>query len=379
MSSKTFTLLTGLSFLIPGTAVLVLALLKPRTTAPVTPAESTGASAAVAPAKAALGCSIERPAQRIAGSAFLQVPLIVAPAKNGTRVAIGFATDKLDAKGILVDPATLTATDAFATRTGNPILGVVPTAVANEVTFVVDEAQPEFAFARTVDGKERFSLGVTHNGFARRAGTTDEVLWPGKSDKPAITTPRVAAAPDGGFAVAFRHGGQDGKILVGWLDENGHKKSELKAVTTDASVVGTPTIAVGPSGALVAFAAKNAAADPYGIELARVPIGGAPERSHRFTIPAGGPGTEAISPSAEALGKERFLLQWTEGSAGNRAVRVQILSVDLVPIADATTLSAPDQNAGQGALWVGMDRALALFLSKTEASHELWGAILKCP
>lgn len=379
MSSKTFTLLTGLSFLIPGTVVLLLALLKPRTTGPVAPTESAAASAPVAPEKAAAGCTLERPARRLAETAFFQVPVIAASAKHGTRVAIGFAADKLDAKGLLVDPADLSAIDAFTTRARTAILGVVPMTASNDVAFAVDEAQPAFASARTVDAKQRFSVGVTRDGFAVRSGSGEEVPWPGKSDKPAITTPRIAVAPDGSYAVAFRHGGQDGKVLLGWLDESGHKKSELKAVSTDATLVGTPVVAAGPKGALLAFAAKNAATDPYGIELARAPIGGAPEHSHRFGIPAGGPGTEAISPSVEDLGQGRYLLQWTEGSAGNRAVRVQILSADLVPIGEAITLSAADQNAGQGALWIGTDRALALFLSKTEASHELWGATLKCP
>jgi hypothetical protein len=50
----------------------------------------------------------------------------------------------------------------------------------------------------------------------------------------------------------------------------------------------------------------------------------------------------------------------------------------LVPIGDAITLSAPDQNAGQGALWVHGPRGLALFLVKKDPSHELWGASLRC-
>lgn len=379
VSSRVFTLATGVSLLIPGTVLLVLALLRPRTGTSTEPAGPSAASAAPSAARAAMaGCSLEGPARRLGESASFQVPLLTASTRSGS-VAIGFATDRLAAKGIVVDPNGLSATTSFDAVARTPILGVVPLTSGSAVTFAVDEVQKDLAFARTIDAAQPFSIGVAREGFARREGKAIEMLWPGKSDKPAITTPRVAKSPRGGFAVTFRHGGQEGKVLVGWLDDGGHKKSELKAVPTDATLVGTPVVAAGPGGALVAFAAKADAAGAYGIELSRMPLDGAPDRSRRFAIPAGGPGGEAISPSVEALGKDRFLLQWTEGSAGNRAVRVQMLSADLVPEGDAITLSAADQNAGQGVLWVGMDRILALFLSKTEASHDLWGALLKCP
>ena len=97
-----------------------------------------------------------------------------------------------------------------------------------------------------------------------------------------------------------------------------------------------------------------------------------------MSIPRGGPGGEAISPAVEGLDRGRFLLQWTEGSAGNRAVRVQVLAHDLVPIGEAITLSTADQNAGQGALWAHGGQSLALFLVKKDPSHELWGASLRC-
>jgi hypothetical protein len=80
----------------------------------------------------------------------------------------------------------------------------------------------------------------------------------------------------------------------------------------------------------------------------------------------------------EALGNGRFLLQWTEGSAGNRAVRAQVIAADLVSVGDPVTLSGSDQNAGQGALFAREKGALALFLVQKESAHELWGASLKC-
>ncbi len=378
MSSKAFTLATGISFLIPGTVVLVLALLKPRTGGEPEAAASASPSASAEGPKHLQACTLARPAQRIAEPAFFQVPVITASTSD-SRVAIGFAATKSSAMGVVLDPASFSVTPSFESKGTKPILGVVPLTAAKDVKFVVDQASPTLASERTVNAAEPFSLGVSAEGLARRVGDTVSVLWPGQSEKPAITTPRVAAAAGGGFVVSFRHGGQEGKVLVGWLDAHGDKKSDLKAVPTDAVLVGTPTISAGASGALVTFAAKSSPSEPYGIELSRIPAGGEPARASRFQLPPGGPGGEAISPSSEALPSGGYLLQWTEGSAGNRAVRTQVISADLVPAGDAITLSTTDQNAGQGALWVGGDRALALFLTKTEASHELWGALLRCP
>lgn len=378
MSSKAFTLATGISFLIPGTVVLVLALLKPRTGGEPEAATSAAPSASAAVANSPQACTLTRPAQRIAEPAFFQVPLITA-STGDSRVAIGFAATKSSAMGLVLDPASFSVTTSFESKGTKSILGVVPLTAGGDVKFTVDQASPTLASERTVNAAEPFSLGVSAEGLARRAGENVSVIWPGQSEKPAITTPRVAAVAEGGFVVTFRHGGQEGKVLVGWLDAQGNKKSDLKAVPTDAVLVGTPAISAGPSGALVTFAAKSSPSEPYGIELSRVPAGEEPARARRFQLPPGGPGGEAISPSSEALPGGGYLLQWTEGAAGNRAVRTQVISADLVPAGDAITLSTADQNAGQGALWVGGDRALALFLTKTEGSHELWGALLRCP
>jgi len=178
--------------------------------------------------------------------------------------------------------------------------------------------------------------------------------------------------------VVFRQGGQDGTIFAGWLKEDGSKLSELGTVKTDATLVGTPTISASDAVSLVAFAAKAAASDPWHVELATASGRSLPEHSSSFSLPPNGPGGEAISPAGEALPGDRFLLQWTEGSAGNRAVRAQLLSRDLVAVGDPITLSTPEQNAGQGALFTDGQRVIALFLVQKETSHELWGASLKC-
>jgi hypothetical protein len=98
-----------------------------------------------------------------------------------------------------------------------------------------------------------------------------------------------------------------------------------------------------------------------------------------FELPSGGPGNNAISPVAAGYHKGRWLVQWTEGSSGNRAVRVQLLGGDLKPLNDAATVSLGDQNAGGGALWVEGSHVVSLFLVHADKTHELWGAALTCP
>jgi hypothetical protein len=302
---------------------------------------------------------------------------LVATTPDGARAAIGFASAKDHAVGVTLEPKELKAEQAFDQAISNTsILGVVPLVRSGQLEFTVDPPPVKLTFTRTVDAPKRFSIGVASDGFSRAVGTSIDLIWPGKSDKPVITTPRVASA--GGHVVTFRHGGQEGKVLTGRLNEDGTKQSELRAVATDATLVGTPAVALNEQGGLLAFSAKKAAAEPWHLEVARFPATGLPERGVPVSIPQGGPGGEAISPAVEGLDRGRFLLQWTEGSAGNRAVRVQVLAPDLVPIGDAITLSSPDQNAGQGALWVHGPRGLALFLVKKDTSHELWGASLRC-
>jgi hypothetical protein len=340
--------------------------------------EAAASASAVPPAPPPLaGCVLETRATRLAESAFVSVPLLVATTPDGARAAIGFASAKDHALGITLEPKELKAEPAFDQAVSNTsILGVVPLVRSGKLEFAVDPPPVKLTFARTVDAPKPFSIGVASDGFARAVGASLDVIWPGKSDKPVITTPRVASA--NGHVVTFRHGGQEGKVLTGRLNDDGTKKSELRAVETDATLVGTPAVAVNEQGGLLAFSAKKVATEPWHLEVARFAPAGLPERGAPVSIPQGGPGGEAISPAVEGLDRGRFLLQWTEGSAGNRAVRVQVLAPDLVPIGDAITLSSPDQNAGQGALWAHGPRGLALFLVKKDTSHELWGASLRC-
>jgi hypothetical protein len=380
LTRSTVSTITAVGLVLPGLTLLAFALTHDppgRKRQQLEAPASASAAPSVPPPLA--GCVLEARAIRIAESAFVSVPVLVATTPDGARAAIGLASAKDRALGITLEPKELKSEQVYQQAiSGTAILGVVPLVRSGQLEFTVDPPPVKLTFARSVDATKRFSIGVSSDGFSRAVGTTIDAIWPGKSDKPVITTPRVANAGTGGYVVTFRHGGQEGKVLTGRLNDDGTKQSELRAVETDSTLVGTPAVALNEQGGLLAFSGKKTAADPWHLELARFPQGGLPERGAAVSIPQGGPGGEAISPAVEGLDRGRFLLQWTEGSAGNRAVRVQVLSHDLVPIGDAITLSSPDQNAGQGALWAHDPYGLALFLVKKDSSHELWGASLRC-
>lgn len=381
LSRKTITMLTSAGVLIPGLVLIVAALKHPRHAHKDVPGEATASVVAPPPPPPPkpVGCSVVEPARRLAEEVYLAVPTLIAPAPDGQLGAVGLAATKEHALGLTVDPASLAVNTVFEqTVTGSVTVGVVPLVRSGVLEFAVDRADANLPAARTIDAEKRFTLAAGTDALSRVIGAATDVVWP-RTGKGAITTPRVASVAGTGHAVVVRDGGQEGTVLAGWLTEEGGKLTELLPVKANAALVGTPTVAASAQNVLVAFAAKTAASDPWHVELAAAKTPAVPVEARAFALPPSGPGGEAISPAIETLSDGRFLLQWTEGSAGNRAVRAQTLSAELEPVGEPVTLSAADQNAGQGALWVKGNQALALFLVQKDAAHELWGASLRCP
>lgn len=342
------------------------------------PRAAAVASAGVEPTPAG-GCRLTAPARSFAARAYLGAPPLVEGIPGSSDVFVGFAESRTTAVGLKVDVAALEAREVFRRDTAQPIFGVVPLVAGEAPTFAVDHAGGPLTDARTVDGKPPFTIGRGARGFSRVQDGTEQTLWASTVPPPEITTPRVAAAPSAGYAVAFRQGGQTGRIIVGWLDAAGDRHGYPEAIQAAQDRVGTPTIAANDRTVLVGFAARPSPKVPWRIRLGTAPTSGLPSVTEAFSLPPGGPGGAAIAPAAAGLADGRFALQWTEGSAGNRAVRVQAIDSNLVHEGDPVTLSLPDQNAGQGTIWAAADSsALALFFVRTKDSYELWGAALKC-
>jgi hypothetical protein len=108
------------------------------------------------------------------------------------------------------------------------------------------------------------------------------------------------------------------------------------------------------------------------------PAGSVPSSTEVVPLPKGGPGGDAFTPDIAGLPDGRWVLVWTEGSSGNRAIRAQTLAPDLTPLGDPIALSPPAGNFGQGVLGVTEGYVTVVFLQQGRANYELWGAMLQC-
>lgn len=357
-------------------AVVALAIRSGKDSAPASSAGAAG-PAGVEKGSRILPCKRDKAAARLAPSVHPAVAPVTAAVGGGSKFAIGFAASEREAEGIVVDSSSLAVERPFRRKTERDISSVVPLAASGDLSFTVDEDDKAFRSARTLDSKSKLTIGWTDQGLARRVGSGEPTtIWPGASDK--VTDPRPVALPGGGFAVTTRRGGLTGSVLVGLFNEGGEKTTDLAEVSSKPQV-GSPAIAANDRGVLVAFAGRPTNDSYWTLQVGTAPPGATPSSAGTFATPPGGLGADAISPAVEGLSNGRWLLQWTEGAAGRRQVRLQTLGFDLVPVGDPITLSPEDANAGQGVVMVRGDKALSLFLVLKGKTHELWGATLSCP
>ncbi|GMV11799.1 MAG: hypothetical protein AMXMBFR56_00230 [Polyangiaceae bacterium] len=333
------------------------------------PSATQATSAAPAPVAAAPVVTITKEATRLSPAIQLNVPPYLSV--SGGKVLVGFAASEVAGLGLAVDLGSLEVEQVFSAPAGKKVIGVVPVASEKE-RFLVDREGVALGLPHSVDAEPAFTVGFSGKGYARQPkGGAAEELWSDVTNDKA-TEARVASVDGVGHAVTFRNAG---KVRVGWLKPNGSKKSELGSVETEGRA-GTPTVAAGDQGILVAFAAKSGDDSPWNVQLASAKHGELPTASKSFTLPSGGPGGDAIAPVAAGLPDGRWLLQWTEGGAGERVVRVQILGADLAPLGDALRVSAAGKEAGQGVIAVAGDKAASFQLVKGDKGYELWGTAL---
>jgi hypothetical protein len=364
--------------------VVVLLVTRSSSTEAPAPAPAETAPSAAAPAKSQAPpptrqvCSVVASPKRIAPSIVLSVPPYVSQVPTSQRIAIGLAPSRTQAAGLTLDAASLDAARTFSQAGTAAVVGVVPLTKAGELSFAVDRVDAKLKFARTVDAKVPFTVGMNDKGFARAVGDAEpEVVWLGEPEE-KITEVRVASIDTVGHALTFRRGGQSGKVLVGWLTPEGKAKTELTEVKASEPMIGTPTLAANDAAIVLAFATRTGADAKWSIELGTAAHGELPSSMRKLAIPPGGPGDEAISPAVTGLPKGRWFVQWTEGASGKRQVRGQLLDRELVPIGDPLDLSPEAENSGQGMVLLQSDKLISLFLVQAGKSHELWATSLSC-
>jgi hypothetical protein len=366
----------GLSALSGALLVAVIGLWLSHSRKGASPDALPSASAAAAPSPtqlAPLGCKLLLPAARLAANIERTVPPYASKIATEGALALGIAASKTKGVGLRVDPNTLDVLPTFEEEGKDAVRGVVPLTRSGALAFFVDRDDRALHSAHTVDEIPPFTLGVSDAGFSRVVAGSASVVWPLAADT-KITEPRSAPLA-GGYGVTFRRGGQSGAVLVGFVGNDGSKKSELAEIPEAPKFLGTPMIAGNTSGALVAFAGRDGAEAAWKLYVSQSKPGEAPGPARALIA---GDGGSVISPTLAALPDDRWLVQWTEGISGQYHVHVQSFSAELSPIGHSVLVSPKGANAGQGSLATYPSGALSLFILTTAGHDELWGATLSC-
>ena len=202
------------------------------------------------------GCRLALAAAKIAASVERSVPPYAAKVEKTGDLALGIAETKTQGVGLRVDPLTLDVSPVFEEDGKDAVRGVVPLARSGSLTFFVDRDDHALHSAHTIDEVPPFTLGVSDAGFSRVVAGSTSLIWQ-LDPSTKITEPRSAQLADYGYGVTFRRGGQSGAVMLGFVANDGEKKSELAEVPGAPKFLGTPVIAGSNSGALIAFAGRD--------------------------------------------------------------------------------------------------------------------------
>ncbi|WP_437687566.1 GYF domain-containing protein [Sorangium sp. So ce176] len=318
-------------------------------------------------------CWVARQPQQWAPLVAKSIPFEVTATKGG-KLVVGYAKSSMEAVGLEIDPATGERNERFSNREAADIVSISP--VEDSFT-VLTAAQQAIRSPVNVPGPRPFVVGLADGAVvaADNPGAAPLTLWPVQGDEP-LEAPRAIAAGSRGHAVAFR---REKAVWAGWLDAERKPLGELTRVAGSGGSVGKPSLGWNERDLAVVFADRPADGR-WEIRAGQAPAGTLPTSTQVIPLPSGGPGGDAFAPDIAGLSDGRWLLVWTEGPPGSRAMRAQTLSSSLAPIGDPIALSPPAGNFGQGVLGVAPRSGYVgvVFLSKPAASYELWGVILQC-
>lgn len=310
-----------------------------------------------------------------AARASKSIPFELLATSSGT-IAVGYASDGNRAVGIEVVPSTGKMTEKFSENVTGNIERVTPAESGASFTVVTSAGTGPLKSVVNVPAKTPFAIGLAGGALsvADASAAVASPLWPIQGDRP-LDAARVLVAGDSGYAVTFR---RDDAIWSGWIAPDRTPSGALTKVVGSSGAVGKPMSGWNRHELAIVFADRPSAATPWQIRAGRAPTGSIPQSTVVIDLPPGGPGGDAFAPDIAGLADGRWLLLWTEGPPGAKAVRAQTLAPDFAPVGDPIALSPPAGSFGQGVLGVSGNYVAAVFLSKGKESFELWGSILQC-
>jgi hypothetical protein len=302
-----------------------------------------------------------------------RIPFELLPTAAG-KIAIGYAKNSKDAIGIEVTPSSGQMNKAFVEKASGDIERVMPTGTDKGFFVAMADAKGPLRSIIQVPASTPFFVGMTESGLATADApdAAPALLWPIASNLEAT---RVIVADDKGSVLTFR---REGAIWGGFIGPDRKPVGEIVKIQGGGGQVGKPFSGWNGRELAITFAERTNDESPWKIRMGHSPPGAIPTATEIIELPAGGPGGDANAPGITGLPDGRWLLIWTEGSAGSKAVRAQTLGPDFAPVGDPIALSPPAGNFGQGVLSVAGGYVTAVFLSKGKSNYELWGGILQC-
>jgi hypothetical protein len=355
----------------------------PTATIPATAAPPTPAAVAADPkpssTEPSLGdCTMSGEAHVVSPRAFGQAGVEAVSVPGA--VALGFAVDPRNGVAVTVDPGSIGITSTVKARAlGGDARRMSPVLEKGKLTLVpgVDKKFDKLQGRRVVGTNPPIDLGVAEGS----------IVWAPKDQNSyakifaldgegVVDAIRAVPLASKGIAVTFRRGNA---IYVGVAKGD-------SVLTPEGSLgrisglgqVGSPNIAVSGENVIVAWSDRASAQEPWQVRWTKVTAGGAPDTAKTFSMPEGGLGTQAMSPSLAGLGAGRFVIAWSEGTPTHQ-VRAITLGADGSPSGSAMALSAAGVNAGQPQVAVGPDgRGVVAFLAAKGKLFEIHASPISC-
>jgi hypothetical protein len=355
--------------------------LRPSPSSSAGPTALESAAARPAPVAATAPCTVTGSPHVVGPSAVVAAG--VEAVRVGDALAIGFAPTENEAIAVRLDPSSLSATGTARAHSADSVRRVTPMADAKgAVALVVDDdkAGDRLRGRRSVLTDPPLQLGMADGGlvWAPLHQAPGGVLWP--LDGNAEVESLRGAVDSGGhaIAVAFRRGSS---VWMGIAEGTTAlaAKGDLGHIDGLGPAVGSPAVAIGGGVAVVAWADRTSADEPWRLRWVRFAPGSPLGAATTFVPPAGGKGEQAMSPAITALSGGRFLLVWTEGPPSGHDVRAQTLSSDGRPLGPPLVVSAEGTNAGQGQAAVNASgQGVIAFLESRGDSFEVAATSIAC-
>jgi hypothetical protein len=302
------------------------------------------------------------------------IPFEVAPSSEGT-IAVGYAVNGTEAVGIDVNLTTGEIRSLDDDKADDDIERV-SLSPAGHIQVTRAGGGSRVKTPVPVPGATPFFVGLGEDAVVATPAldATPTPLWRVEGDE-GLGAASVHAAGSRGFLLTFRRGGA---IWSGWVRGDRTAVGDLVKAQGSGGAVGKPSGGWNGREVALIFADRPDEDGHYEMRIGHASPGALPASTTVLPMPKGGPGGDAFAPDIAGLPDGRWLLVWTEGAAGSRAVRAQTLAADFTPLGDPIALSPPAGNFGQGVIGIAGDHAATVFLQKGATSYELWGAVLQC-